>query len=203
MFMRGRPRTGVMSRRSSGILIPNITICLFLYSDSSDLLPMDFPAGVDPSTYALPVFLIEPTDAFAAKGRPAVLKCRAAHAISVRFECNDEVLDSASSAEGAMSANEDLKFLEATVEIKRGQVFDILGHFSCKCVATSERGEVESEEAIIQTACESTNQLHLSSALGKKEESDSMIFGASNVMATTRQRIHRRSAVEYLPFPKH
>ena len=33
---------------------------------------MNFPAGVDPSTYALPVFLIEPTDAFAAKGRPAV-----------------------------------------------------------------------------------------------------------------------------------
>ena len=119
---------------------------------------MDFPTGVDPSTYALPVFLIEPTDAFAAKGRPAVLKCRAAHAISVRFECNDEVLDSASSAEGAMSANGDLKFLEATVEIKRGQVFDILGHFSCKCVARSERGEVESEEALVQTACESIDE---------------------------------------------
>ena len=128
-----------------------------LYSGhSSDLLPTDFPAGVDASTYALPVFLIEPTDAFAAKGRPAVLKCRAAHAISVRFECNDEVLESASSAEGAVSGDDDLKFLEATVEIKRGQVFDVLGHFSCKCVAESERGEVESEEALVQTACEST-----------------------------------------------
>ena len=88
-----------------------------------------------------------------------MLKCRAAHAISVRFECNDEVMDSASSAEGAVRDNEDLKFLEATVEIKRGQVFDILGHFSCKCVARSERGEVESEEALVQTACESPVQL--------------------------------------------
>ena len=57
-----------------------------------------------------------------------------------------------------MSANGDLKFLEATVEIKRGQVFDILGHFSCKCVARSERGEVESEEALVQTACESVDE---------------------------------------------
>ena len=130
------------------------TLYLCLLSDSSDLLPTNFPAGVDPSTYALPVFLIEPTDAFAAKGRPAVLKCRAAHAIRLRFECNDEaVLDSTSITEGAMTDNADLKFLEATVEIKRGQVFDILGHFSCKCVAESERGEVESEEALVQTAC--------------------------------------------------
>ena len=132
-------------------------ICDALSGSAADLLPMNFPAGVDPSTYALPVFLIEPTAAFAAKGRPAVLKCRAAHAIAVRFVCNDEAMDTASEAEGAVSAGgeDGLKFLEATLEIKRGQVFDVLGHFSCKCVAQSERGAVETEEVLVQTACKS------------------------------------------------
>ena len=39
-------------------------------------MPESFPEGVDPSHYALPVFLEEPKDTYAARGAPAVLTCR-------------------------------------------------------------------------------------------------------------------------------
>ncbi len=55
----------------------------FVYVSDS-LLPDSFPEG-DPSDYALPVFLEEPSDSFATKAAPAVLRCRAAHAVEV---CN-------------------------------------------------------------------------------------------------------------------
>ena len=57
---------------------------------SSNFLPESFPEGVDPSHYALPVFLEEPKDTYAARGAPAVLTCQVAHALKAHFVCNEE-----------------------------------------------------------------------------------------------------------------
>lgn len=58
------------------------------YDDESDLGPTldNFGAKLDGSDTGneLPIFLIEPQSAYAVRNRPAVLKCKAAHALQVR-----------------------------------------------------------------------------------------------------------------------
>jgi len=49
---------------------------------SGSLLPQVYPQG-DPAEYALPVFMIEPKDQYTAKGIPATLECKVAHAVKV------------------------------------------------------------------------------------------------------------------------
>ena len=52
---------------------------------SGNFLPDSFPEGVDPSQYALPVFLQEPKDTYTARGATATLTCSAAHALKAYF----------------------------------------------------------------------------------------------------------------------
>ena len=136
---------------------PGFTILteLFSFPDTldlnSNLLPESFPEG-DPSEYALPVFLEGPQDAFAVRGKPAVLKCRVAHALRVFFRCNDEVMRSDSES-NLVDPETSIRYTEVTVEVKRGHLLDVLGSYSCKCAASSSRGEVESDEAIVRMAC--------------------------------------------------
>ena len=52
-------------------------------------LPDSFPEGVDPSQYALPVFLEEPKDTYTARGASATLTCRVAHALKAYFKIDD------------------------------------------------------------------------------------------------------------------
>ena len=44
------------------------------------LLPEVIPSG-DPSQFAMPIFLKEPSDTFLIKSKPATLHCRVAHAL--------------------------------------------------------------------------------------------------------------------------
>lgn len=59
------------------------------YEDESDLGPTldNFGAKLDGSDAGneLPIFLIEPQSAYAVRNRPAILKCKAAHALQVCF----------------------------------------------------------------------------------------------------------------------
>ena len=122
---------------------PGFTILteLFSFPDTldlnSNLLPESFPEG-DPSEYALPVFLEAPQDAFAVRGKPAVLKCRVAHALRVFFRCNDEVMRSDSES-NLVDPETSIRYTEVTVEVKRGHLLDVLGSYSCKCAASSSR----------------------------------------------------------------
>ena len=50
------------------------------------------PSG-DPSQYALPVFLKEPSDTFVVKSRAATLHCRVAHAIDIHFQVIQTYMD--------------------------------------------------------------------------------------------------------------
>ena len=135
----------LVSLFSDGTTAPPTTLDL-----TSNLLPVSFPTG-DPSTYALPVFLLEPSNSYAARGKPAKLTCRAAHALTAHFVCNGDHAEDQSSKKG--SDRNGTAFIEASVLVRRADVMDVLGEFSCKCVAESEKGKVESKEVTVTNAC--------------------------------------------------
>ena len=123
---------------------------------SSNFLPKSFPKGVDPSQYALPVFLEKPKDTYAARGASATLTCRAAHALKAYFSCNGEVREDSPDPELAGDLEDPqtgMKYKKISIEVSRADVMDVLGKFSCKCHASSAQGEVESEEAVVKQAC--------------------------------------------------
>ena len=119
---------------------------------TGSLIPDVYPEG-DPSLYALPVFLEEPKDQFTAKGNPAVLECKVAHAIKVNFVCNDEVVGS-TSEEHLVDPETSIRFTKISLEVKRSDAMDVLGKFVCKCRAASNKGEVDSRDASVSVACE-------------------------------------------------
>ena len=147
------------------LFIPGLTATLPTTSSSeldlnSNFLPESFPEGIDPSQYALPVFLEEPKDTYAARGASATLNCKAAHALKAYFTCNDEKKAS-SSEEDLQDPKTGMKFKKVTIEVTRSDVMDVLGRFSCKCHASSAKGEVSSSEAVVKQACKSKKYLTL------------------------------------------
>jgi hypothetical protein len=101
----------------------------------------------------LPVFLKEPQDTFVLKTTPAQLTCRVAHALSVHFRCNAEVVEPASS-EVHVEPETGVRYTEARVEISRDQVEEYFAEYGCACVAISGKGSSISRHAAITYACE-------------------------------------------------
>ena len=126
---------------------------------SSNFLPESFPEGVDPSHYALPVFLEEPKDTYAARSAPAVLTCQIAHALKAYFVCNEEKRDSLSE-EDLQDPKTNMNYKKISIEISRSDLMDVLGRFGCKCHASSVQGEVVSHEATIKQACKYISLLY-------------------------------------------
>ena len=123
---------------------------------SSSLLPTSYPTG-DPSAFALPVFLEEPSDAFATRARAALLKCRAAHALEAYFECNGDIVsegDGFNSSE-LVDPETSSRYVEATLQVTKDHVQDVLGEFECRCRAKSSRGDALSRTAVVRRACKS------------------------------------------------
>ena len=110
-----------------------------------------YPEG-DPSEYALPIFVEEPKNQYTARGSPANLVCKVAHAVKVYFVCNDEVMTS-SSEEDMIDPVMSIRYTKITLEVKRSDAMDVLGKYICKCHATSAQGEVSSREASVNVAC--------------------------------------------------
>jgi len=117
---------------------------------TSNILPHTFPEG-DPSDFALPVYLVQPRSTYASRDMPGTLTCRVAHARKVYFTCDNEILKSSTEKDG-VDAKSKSKYKEITIDIKRSQVLDILGEYSCVCHASSAQGEVESQPAIVDIA---------------------------------------------------
>ena len=117
---------------------------------SGNLLPEVFPDG-DPSEYALPVFLESPVDSYASRAQPAVLTCVVAHAVDSYFVCNEERMKSKTN-EPTLDEETKLKARKLTVEIDREAVMDVLGKFTCQCVASSGKGVNASPEVTIRNA---------------------------------------------------
>jgi netrin receptor unc-5 len=118
---------------------------------SSQFLPNQLPAGSDLVHLALPIFLQEPADAFVVKGRPAELDCRVAHALSVHFQCNDEVLRQ-TTTEDHVDPETGIRYTEARVQITRNKVEEFFGDYHCACVAVSGQGHSKSRLAYVTIA---------------------------------------------------
>jgi hypothetical protein len=75
-----------------------------------------------------------------------------AHALKAFFVCNDEVMDSKSDS-NLVDPSTSIKYTRVTLEVSRDEAMDVLGKFTCKCHATSTKGEAVSSEAIVRVAC--------------------------------------------------
>jgi len=117
---------------------------------SGDLLPDRLPSG-DPAHYALPIFLEEPADDFVVKSRPASLQCKVAHALSVHFQCNDEVIPN-SETTNHVDPETGIRYTEAKVKITRNLVEEFFGEYHCACVAVSGQGALKSRLAYVTIA---------------------------------------------------
>ena len=113
-------------------------------------LPDSLPTG-DPAHYALPVFMQEPEDTFVVKSKPAELTCKVAHALSVHFQCNDDVQAHAR-LENHVDPQTGIRFTQATVAISRDQVEEFFGDYHCACVAVSGQGHSKSRLAYVTIA---------------------------------------------------
>ena len=119
---------------------------------SGPMLPEEYPDG-DVSSYALPIFIQSPENAYTSKGKPAILECRIAHALRAYFVCNEEKKDSTTETKGLSDpktqANDVTKI---TLEISRAEVNSGIGEYSCKCKAYSKKGHVESKAITVSNA---------------------------------------------------
>ena len=121
-------------------------------TSSQKLLPDVLPSG-DPTRFALPIFLKEPSDTFLIKSKPATLHCRVAHALRVFFQCNSENVEP-SQKEDHVEPESGVRYTEASVDIDREQVEEYFSEFHCACVAISGKGSVVSRHALVTNACE-------------------------------------------------
>ena len=70
----------------------------------------------------------------------------------IYFRCNDENKVSISE-EDLEDKKTGMKYKKISIEVTRNDVMDVLGKFSCKCHASSAKGEVNSAEAVVKQAC--------------------------------------------------
>ena len=119
---------------------------------SSSFLPDSLPEG-DPSEFALPVFLHEPQNTFASKDAAGSLSCRAAHAKTLYFTCDDMKMKTQSESEGRDDVTGS-SYKEVVISVRKAQVLDTLHDFTCICHASSAQGNVQSREALVEIACE-------------------------------------------------
>lgn len=104
---------------------------------------------------SLPIFLEEPQDSYVVKNRPAVLKCRAAHALKVYFKCNG-AKNVETSKFDFVDPQTGVRVMEAETNVTRDMVEEFFGKdkFKCECHAWSGRGSIKSQSATIDVACE-------------------------------------------------
>lgn len=106
------------------------------------------------SSDALPIFLLEPQDAYVVKNRPAKLQCRAANALRLYFKCNG-----AKNVESVqfelVNPQTGVRIMEADANVTRDMVEEFFGKekFKCECYAWSGRGNIKSQPAFIEVAC--------------------------------------------------
>lgn len=115
-------------------------------------------AGPGVKSAGPPVFLLEPTDAFAVRLRPARLTCSAANALTVYFRCSGgQSRREPSRFSEHVNPHSGVRFVEAVLEVTREDVDEFFGKdkLKCDCVAWSSQGEVRSQPAAIDVACES------------------------------------------------
>ncbi|XP_037956658.1 netrin receptor unc-5 isoform X2 [Teleopsis dalmanni] len=101
-----------------------------------------------------PIFLVEPQSSFVVKNRPAILKCKAAHALQVHFKCSGSSQPPPSVHEKHVDPHTGVHLEEVTATIGRDLVDEFFGKgpFKCDCLAWSSRGVLKSQTATITIA---------------------------------------------------
>lgn len=112
------------------------------------------------------MFLLEPQHAFVVRNKPATLRCRAANALQVYFKCNG-VRSVASTQFEFVDPQNGVRIVEAECNVTRDQLEEYFGddRFSCNCFAWSSRGDIRSQPAIVELACEYLYLLLFSTSL--------------------------------------
>lgn len=103
----------------------------------------------------LPIFLSEPESTFVVKNRPAVLKCKASHALQLHFKCSGSSQPPPSTHDKHVDPHTGVPMEEVTATIHRDLVDEYFGKgpFKCECQARSSRGMVKSQAATVHIAC--------------------------------------------------
>uniref|UniRef100_W8AYM5 Netrin receptor UNC5 n=2 Tax=Ceratitis capitata TaxID=7213 RepID=W8AYM5_CERCA len=103
---------------------------------------------------ALPIFLTEPENVYVVKNRPAVLKCKAAHALQLNFKCSGSSQPPPSTHDKHVDPHTGVHVEEVTATIHRDLVDEYFGKgpFKCECHAWSSRGVAKSQSATISIA---------------------------------------------------
>lgn len=102
----------------------------------------------------LPVFLMEPLDAYVVKNKPATLHCKAAHALQLYFRCNGH-----HAKESHQTAFNDphtgTRIVDCELNVTRDHIEEYFGKdkFKCECIAWTGSGSIKSQPASVDVAC--------------------------------------------------
>ncbi|TRY68737.1 hypothetical protein TCAL_10749 [Tigriopus californicus] len=105
----------------------------------------------EPALSSTPTFLEQPQDSYVSRGVSANLTCQVAGATRVVFQCNGETMTRASETR-LSNPSSPMKVTKVVITVKKSQVLDVLGLFSCQCHAYHEGGQVKSREALVHNA---------------------------------------------------
>uniref|UniRef100_U5EYZ9 Netrin receptor UNC5 n=1 Tax=Corethrella appendiculata TaxID=1370023 RepID=U5EYZ9_9DIPT len=103
---------------------------------------------------ALPFFLVEPQTTYVLRNRPAILSCKAAHALRLTFKCSGSSQPPPSIQDTYVDPHKGIQLLEVTATISRELVEEYFGSgpFKCECRAWAPRGQSKSQPAFIHLA---------------------------------------------------
>ena len=103
----------------------------------------------------LPVFLLEPVDSYVIKNKPTTLHCKAAHALQVYFRCNNQRMKDQFNQD-FVDPHTGTRIIESELNVTRNQIEEYFSKnkFKCECIAWSSHGQINSQPAIIEVACE-------------------------------------------------
>lgn len=106
------------------------------------------------NTDSLPIFLLEPSDTFVIKNKPATLHCRAANSLQIFFKCNGAKNIQTFQSE-FVDPQTGIRIVDAECNVTRNMVEEFFGKdkFKCECYAWSGRGQIKSQSATIEVAC--------------------------------------------------
>ncbi|XP_076661466.1 netrin receptor UNC5C isoform X3 [Halictus rubicundus] len=101
----------------------------------------------------LPVFLTEPVDSFVVKNKPTTLHCKAAHALTIYFLCNDARAED-SQQQDFVDPHTGTRIVDCELNVTRDHIEEYFGRdkFKCECIAWSGSGQIKSQPATVDVA---------------------------------------------------
>ncbi|CAH0407946.1 unnamed protein product [Chilo suppressalis] len=106
----------------------------------------------DETIDGLPIFLLEPKNAYVLRTKPATLLCRAANALQVFFKCNGFRVEKTVQLEHVDPHN-GVRVVEAELNVTRNEVDEYFGGtFGCECYAWNSKGRIRSQSVFIEYA---------------------------------------------------